>query len=251
MPGLYLVSELTAMPAAIDMLMHQQDTDHACPGLEKCWHCTCRSRVLFADLRHDDLGSLHMPIDDIELSAGDTLYQEAASSPYVYTLRSGLIKLVRLLPNGSVRIVRLLRSGDLAGIEALNGSLYLQQAIALQDTSLCRIPVRIIEQLNSDSPRLYKQLMTRWHKVQSDADLWLAKFSTGNARKRTANLLLYLADNSHDEFFFLPTREDIGALLSVTTETASRVIADFKRQGMLQTRRQFASIERYALQHIG
>ena len=161
-----------------------------------------------------------------------------------------MIKLVRYLPNGSYRIVRLLQQGDLAGIEALNNTAYLHHAIALQDTSICRIPIEDIEKLNLHSPHLYKQLTARWHKVQSDADIWLAELTVGHSKKRIANLLLYLAQHSPTDYFYLPSREDIGALLAMTPETASRIIAEFKRLGYLQINAQGALVNKNKLQQL-
>ncbi len=219
-------------------------------GSEKCQRCRIRELVLFADLQQDDFEQLHHPIVDIELAPGDTLYKEQQKPEFVFTIRSGMIKLVRYLPNGSYRIVRLLQQGDLAGIETLNNTAYLHHAIALQDTSICRIPIENIDQLNQHSPHLYKQLTARWHRVQSDADIWLAELTVGNSKKRIANLLLYLAQQSSTEHFFLPHREDMGALLAITTETASRIIAEFKRLKYLQVESQGALIDKDKLKHI-
>ncbi|RLA20095.1 MAG: Crp/Fnr family transcriptional regulator [Gammaproteobacteria bacterium] len=224
--------------------------DQAWNGVEKCKQCRIRELVLFADLQEDDFEQLHQPIIDFDLAPGETLYEEQQASKFVFTLRSGMIKLVRYLPNGSYRIVRLLQRGDLAGIEALNNSAYLHHAIALQDTSICRIPIEDIEELNLHSPHLYKQLTARWYKVQQDADIWLAELTVGNSKKRVANLLLYLARHSLTDYFYLPGREDIGALLAITTETASRIIAKFKRLGYLQIEHHGALIDKDKLRAI-
>jgi CRP-like cAMP-binding protein len=213
-------------------------------GGEKCLHCSIRNLALFADLQQVDFNLLHQPINEYSIAAGDELYTEKDKAHFVFTIRSGMIKLVHYLENGNYRIVRLLRPGDLAGIEALNGSRYLHHAIALQNTEVCRIPVEVIEQLNSNTPHLYKQLTASWQKVQSDADVWLVELTVGNSKQRVANLLLYLADFSEEGSFYLPTREDIGALLGITTETASRIIAEFKRLGFLQIERQVAKIDK-------
>ncbi len=219
-------------------------------GTEKCQQCPIRDLVLFADLKEDDFRLLHLPINDLELDKGSILYEQKDEINFVYTIRSGLVKLVRYLPNGSYRIIRLLRQGDLAGIEALNGSAYLHHAIAMQSTSVCQIPVKNIEQLNSHSSHLYRQLTARWQKVQSEADIWLADLTMGSSRSRVANLLIYLADSRPDESFYLPSREDIGALLAITTETASRIIAEFKRAGALNTLRHTAKIDKIKLRHF-
>jgi hypothetical protein len=70
----------------------------------------------------------------------------------------------------------------------------------------------------------------------------------GSSKKRMANLLIYLSDHSNDEgYFYLPSREDIGALLAVTTETASRIVAEFKRLSLLQTKSHMAQLDKAKL----
>lgn len=211
-------------------------------GSLKCQLCPIKDKVLFADLTEDDFQQLHLPINEIELAAGSVLYQPTDDNNYIYTLRSGSIKLVHYLTNGNYRITRILRQGDLAGIEALNGSAYFQHAISMQNTSICQIPVKNIEHLNLKSSNLYKQLMDRWQKAQSEADIWLTDFTMGNSKQRVAKLLIYLAEQESEQAFFLPPREDIGALLAITTETASRMIAEFRRDKTLNYSGNTASI---------
>lgn len=217
--------------------------DLTCNQSEKCQHCSIRQLVLFADLCPEDFDLLQLPIENIKLQTGDVLYKEKQAAKYVYTIRSGLLKQVRYLADGSYRVVRLLQQGDLAGIEALAGSSYMHHTIILQDATVCQIPIEKIEQLNENTSHLYKQLTARWKKIQSDADLWLTEFTVGSSKKRVAKLLIYLSTQNNHDSFYLPSREDIGALLAITTETASRIIAEFKRQGGVQTQRHYAKID--------
>ncbi len=76
--------------------------------------------------------------------------------------------------------------------------------------------------------------MRRWQKALSSADNWITRLSTGNARQRVARLLLLLDEAPTDDSFFLPTREDMGAMLGITTESANKVTADFRRRGWLR-----------------
>jgi CRP-like cAMP-binding protein len=201
----------------------------------KCVSCNIREFVLFSDLSQEDFSYLHFAIKRYDLEVGETLYSEADEPEYVYTICSGLIKLAHYLPSGDYKIARLLHRGDLAGIESLAGSHYLQHAITLKKTTVCRIAVAEIEHLNHKSAHLYKQLMIRWQRAYKDADIWLSQFTVGSSRKRVACLLIYLTEESAEDDFYLPTREDIGALVSISATTASRIIAEFKRQGLLQS----------------
>ena len=51
---------------------------------------------------------------------------------------------------------------------------------------------------------------------------------------RMARLLLRLSQKRGDKPCQLFAREDIGAMLGITTETASRIIAEFRRSGAIQ-----------------
>ncbi|MDX1812433.1 MAG: helix-turn-helix domain-containing protein, partial [Gammaproteobacteria bacterium] len=81
---------------------------------------------------------------------------------------------------------------------------------------------------------LHQQLLNRWHNALNTADSWLTELSTGSAQVRVARLLIRLSECHQNTNYYLPSREDIGAMLGITTETASRITADFKRSGYIQ-----------------
>ena len=201
-------------------------------GTVECRDCGIRELVLFADLQEADLELVNVPIDVILHEAGSTLYNDNDAGHHVFTMRSGLVKLVQYLPEGNQRIVRLLRQGAVAGLEVLLGSSYEHTAIALHPTPVCRIPVDLINDLNAKTPRLHRQLMKRWHQSVQEADEWLTSLSTGSARTRVARLILYLpiSEDGMREVF---NREDMGAILGVTTETVSRIMSEFRRSGII------------------
>ncbi len=203
-------------------------------GGERCKNCAIRHLVLFADLQHEDFDRIHHPIDDIEFTPGTRLYSQGQDMPFVFTIRSGLVKLVQHLPNGDRRIVRLLNQGDLAGLESIEGHPSDHEAVTMDNVRVCRIPRSVIASLRRDTPRLHDSLMRRWQKALSSANDWITQLSTGNARSRVARLLLLMERNSEDDSFFLPTREDMGAILGITTESASKVTAEFTRNGWLK-----------------
>jgi CRP-like cAMP-binding protein len=202
-------------------------------GLADCLNCSLRATVLFAGLEEKDFSLIHDPIDQYRLQPGTTLYRAGDTGEYLFTVRVGALKLMQYLPDGSQRIVRLARTTDVIGLEALLESNYQHDAVVLQPTEVCRFPARVVRELGQQNPKLHRELMIRWQRALSEADAWLTELSTGSARQRVARLLLRLVRdplNSESELF---GREDIGAMLGITTETASRTIADFKRRGLL------------------
>ncbi len=202
-----------------------------------CRDCGIRDLVLFADLRDGDFGLIHQPIDSLCFAPGATLYSAGDGACSLFTIRAGLVKLVQFLPDGAQRIVRLLRPGAVAGLEVLTGGAFAHTAIALQPVTACRIPREVVDRLCRETPRLHSQLMLRWHQALSQADEWLTGLSTGSARQRVARLFLHLLaepeEPAHPDRCRLFSREDVGAMLGITTETASRTVAEFKRQGLI------------------
>ena len=208
-----------------------RDIEIAWNGPPQCRYCSIRDLVLFADLRHDDFQLIHKPIDELRFGVGETLYRPADHPAHVFTVREGLVKLVQYLPNGGLRIVRLLKQGDVAGLEVLLGQPYQHEAVVLEAVLACHIPVSVIDRLSHDTPRLHRQLLARWQRAVSEADAWITDLSTGPAQSRVARLLLRLTGSPSGDHCYLPTREDIGAMVGITSETASRVVAELKRNG--------------------
>ncbi|KAF0117657.1 MAG: cyclic nucleotide-binding:Bacterial regulatory protein Crp [Rhodospirillaceae bacterium] len=152
----------------------------------------------------------------------------------MFTVRSGLVKLLQFLPNGGYRIVRLARQGAVLGLETLLGGPYEHTAVALAPTFTCRIPCHVVCTLAGSYPKMYRQIMQLFRDFVHQADEWLTLLSTGSIRARIARLLLHLQDRPNDTLCTLFGREDLAAILGTTPETASRVIAEMKRSGMVR-----------------
>jgi len=209
-------------------------TESAWKGTSNCRNCGIRDMVLFADLTEADFGLIHAPIDDLEFRAGNTLFQEGASAMGIFTLRAGMIKLMRSTSDGRQRIVRVLRPGDVAGMEALVAARYDTDAVALSDASVCRIPLSVIHTLGLSSPRLQQRLMEKWHRALKDADDWLADLNFGSARQRVCNFVLKMRSATDDQLVTLFSREDMGSMLNLKLETVSREVSALVREGALQ-----------------
>lgn len=206
-------------------------------GRAKCTLCDVRSFVLFSGVSPQELDAVLEPIGNLHVPQHAVLYEQGDASPSVFTVRSGVIKLKVDLPNGGQRIVRLLRPGDVAGMETLVGEPYHHTAIALQGADVCRIPREVVLRLDQTNPSVHQALMQRWQRSVDQADHFIVALSTGPAEARMARLLITLGCTSPHADASMPSREDMGALLGITTETASRVVADFRRRGLIQIER--------------
>jgi CRP/FNR family transcriptional regulator, anaerobic regulatory protein len=172
--------------------------------------------ALFADLTEKDFAAIHTD-----------------SAVGIFTLRTGMLKLVRTTVDGRRRIVRVLRAGDVAGLEALATARYDCEAVALTQVSVCRIPLDVIHSLSSSSQRMHLTLMHKWQQALKDADDWLADLNFGTAQQRVVSLILKMRNPVDGQTCTLFAREDMGSMLGLELETVSRQISKLVRDGLI------------------
>lgn len=208
-------------------------TESAWRGTSDCRNCGIREMVLFADLNEEDFNLIHAPIDDLVYLPGQTLYEASDQAVGVFTLRKGMVKLVRVTADGRERVVRVLFPGDVVGLEALATGRYDSQAVALSEVSLCRIPLEVMHQLGANSPRLHRKLMEKWQSALKLADDWLAELNFGSARQRVLHFIRKMHEVSEDDTATLFGRDDMGAMMDLKLETVSREVTALVRAGVM------------------
>jgi CRP-like cAMP-binding protein len=209
-------------------------TESAWRGTSDCRNCGIREMVLFADLNEQDFNLIHAPIDDLVYQPGQVLYEASDQALGVFTLRNGMVKLVRVTADGRERVVRVLFAGDVVGLEALATGRYDSQAVALSEVSLCRIPLDVVHQLGANSPRLHRKLMEKWQSALKQADDWLAELNFGTARQRVMHFIRKMYEVSEDGTATLFGRDDMGAMMDLKLETVSREVTVLVRAGVMQ-----------------
>ncbi|MDP2006978.1 MAG: Crp/Fnr family transcriptional regulator [Rubrivivax sp.] len=206
------------------------------PQARVCAACEVRSGALFGALDPKAIVRIHADIEDPELAAETRIYARGEPGTAVYTVRSGIVRFQRVTDSGDRRIVRLAGRGDLIGQEALLDQPYADEAVACTPVQLCRIPRDMVGQMGRANTELMRELMRRWQQALEQAGAWAAELSTGVARRRVLKLLGELARLADDRGeIWMPRREDMGAMLGLTVETASRMVSQLRREGVLQS----------------
>jgi CRP-like cAMP-binding protein len=116
-------------------------------------------------------------------------------------------------------------------------------------TNVCRIPGESLIEINRERSALFGELMRRWQGSLDRADEVITQLSTGTAQGRVARFLLNTLSDPAGNTCVALTREDLASLLSLTIETVSRTVAEFKRRGLLEERRGLFYFDRPGLAH--
>lgn len=173
------------------------------------------------------------------LAAGETLYDAGTPQANVYALRAGFLKLAAPDAAGGRHIVRFLLPGDVAGLDAFAGEAHSSAAIVLEDCEVCQIPVYRLELLAEYQGRLRSHLHGLLARELAEMQAHAAALAGLTATQRVAAFLLDLAARwgargfSATEFRLPMGRRDLGEHLGLTMETVSRVLSDFRAQGMI------------------
>lgn len=212
--------------------IYRQGRTH--PQAQACAACEVRSAALFGVLDDGGLDRIHTQIASMSLAPDVTLYGRGTAGLAVFTIREGLVRFERSSEHGDRRIVRIAGRGDLIGQEALLDRPYGDDAVTCTEVQLCRIPRTLVDELTQGRDALPRELMLRWQRALDAAEAWVSDLSTGPARRRFLHLLRRLAEHAGpDGTIWLPRREEIGAMLDMTFETASRLVSALRRDGVL------------------
>lgn len=206
-------------------------------GNADCLACDGRENSFFAGLSPDAVASLHVDVDNVALPAGEVIYQPGAKADYVWVLRTGAVKLLATSWDGDPRIVRVLKPGDVAGLEALLAGSFGHTAVTVGEVRACRTPLRAIRRVCLEQASFQWNLMQKWQAALRETEQWVVDMAStaATARVRMARLLLRLRDGESNRIYNF-TREDLGLMLGITIETASRIIAAFLRERLLVRR---------------
>ena len=206
-------------------------------GNSDCLACDGREHALFAGLPEEAIERLHVDVGNIAVPAGATLYRAGDVADHLWVMRTGVVKLVSLSRDGETRIVRVLKAGDIAGIEGLLAQSFTHSAVAVGEVRVCRTPVPAVRELCLEHAGFQWNLMLKLQAALHESEQWLldATTSKASARVRMARLLLRLRDGETNRIYNFP-REDLGLMLGIAVETASRIIAGFVRDKLLVRR---------------
>ncbi|MEY8876551.1 MAG: Crp/Fnr family transcriptional regulator [Leptothrix sp. (in: b-proteobacteria)] len=220
------------------------------PQADVCVACAVRGQALFGALDDAALDRIHTRIESLDLAADAVLYPRGGDGTALFTIRAGLVRFERSTSRGDRRIVRLAGRGDLIGLEALLQRPYADDAVACTPLQLCRIPRALVDELGHGESALTRELMLRWQDALDQSEAWVADLATGPARRRVLRLLLKLSGLTEPGVpMWLPRREEIGAMLDMAIESASRLISQLRREGVLSaTGPRSATVDRAALQ---
>jgi CRP/FNR family transcriptional regulator, anaerobic regulatory protein len=174
------------------------------------------------------------------LSAGHILYREGSVPERLFSLETGIVKEVTYLPDGRVRIVGLHGPDALLGFETSDvrreTRRHAATAIAITDVTASCTSSAEVHRIRQTRPEHYLNLLERHCETLRQAKRWIKEFYGDSTASRIARAIRYLVElqrPADTELVELLTCQEMAEIVGVSTESASRVLARFKRIGVL------------------
>lgn len=208
--------------------------------MSKCEQCIIRQFNSLKTLSKDELIRISGCKTSKIIRKGEVIFEEGETLNGVYCVRDGICKLTKLSANGKDQIIKLVVKGELLGQRSIvsDESANLR-ATALNDMEVCFIPkAEILSDLKKNPDFTLDVLQHMAHDLK-EADDIIVNMAQKSVRQRLAEALIHIHDsfgtNPDGTLSVILSREDFASIVGTATESAIRVLSQFKKEGYIST----------------
>jgi CRP-like cAMP-binding protein len=206
----------------------------------KCEQCIIKQFNSLKALTKDELVRISGCKTSSIIKKGEVIFEEGEVLNGVYCIKDGICKLTKLSANGKDQIVKMVVKGDLLGQRSIISEERSNlQATALNDMEVCFIPkAEILKDLHKNPDFTFDVLKDMAHDLK-EADNIIVNMAQKSVRQRLAETLIYINDsfgtNPDGTLSVLLSREDFANIVGTATESAIRVLSQFKKENLINT----------------
>ncbi|WP_438964447.1 Crp/Fnr family transcriptional regulator [Winogradskyella sp.] len=218
--------------------------------MSKCESCIVKEFNSLKSLTREELMRVSACKTGKIYKKGQVIFEEGETLNGVYCVRDGVCKLTKLSENGKDQVVKLVVKGGLLG----KRSLVTEQktnlsAVALNDMEMCFIPKSEIMADLVKNPKFTMNVLKKMANDLKDSDISLVNMAQKSVKRRMAEILIYIYDNfgtnADDYLNIVISREDYASIVGTATESAIRILSQFKKEGLISTKGKQIKIEDY------
>lgn len=223
--------------------------EHVASRPHRCPHCVYRKLLVDAEISTDEIQSL----GDLTthrrgpFHRGDFIYRTGDEAGSIFVLQSGSAKTQCVTFDGQLRVNDFVFTGELFGLDALGQAFHESDAIALERTWVCEVPMDRLEALCTDKPKFQHQVFGLLGRELRHSEFQGLTTRNSSAETRVMCFLNDLYRRTSTRLgnvreIRLPMRKvDIASFLALTPEHLSRILREFEDSGLI--RNHFRSIE--------
>ncbi|MEX6626183.1 Crp/Fnr family transcriptional regulator [Tenacibaculum salmonis] len=224
--------------------------------MSKCEQCVIRKLNSLKSLTKDELVRIAGCKTSKIIKKGDVLFEEGEHINGVFCIKDGICKVSKMSDNGRDQIVNLVRKGDLLGERSLiNDEVSNLKAIAVNDMEICFIPKEEIVRDLETNPKFTMDVLKNMASSLKTADNVIVDMAQKTVKQRLASTLLGLDSkfykNENGALDILLSREDIANIIGTATESAIRLLSEFKKKKIINLKgKEVFILDKQALRDI-
>ncbi len=203
----------------------------------------------FKGLSPAALGQINTLFYEKGFAADETICAAGDPAEQLFVLADGRVRLLRHSLTGKEIVLDILAAGEFFGsLSTVPGDVYLETAQAQTPACVLTIGREVFRQILDQHPSVALKVL----------DIMAARLHASNERVhqlsvlpvegRIAGILLRLSDKFGERrggglLIQVPlSRNDLAAMTGTTTESASRVMSQFQKDGLIQSGREWVSV---------
>lgn len=193
----------------------------------------------------------------LNLKKGEEIIQEGATPKGIYCMVKGTAKLFKVGFNGKEQILRFVNEGDIIGYRSiLSGELFGATATTMGACEIYYVPEKFFIKILQHNPNLAFNILQRIAKDLGEYARTITYLAQKTVRERLAEVLLLLEaklGTDKDGFINISlTREEMANLIGTATESAIRLISEFKQDQLIEVEgRKIKILEHKKLTKLG
>ena len=174
----------------------------------------------------------------------------------IYYLVSGSVKIYDVTNDGREILFRICEAGTFFGFSAIfGGQTRLVFATAQTASKLLSVKRTTFERFITQYPQLSMAVIHMLGTRLRQAHAAIAEFVAGDVRSRLAQILLKFSETSCENGAVVVrnklTHQDLANMIGATRTTVTKIVNEWKRQGLLDTaHREFVILDRDVLQEL-
>lgn len=218
-------------------------------SMGRCAQCIASQLNSMKTLSKEELKNVSECKTTLFFKKGDVIFSENELLSGVYCVREGICKLNKLSSNGKDHTVKLMGKGKLIGQRSIirNERTHLS-AIALNDVELCFVPKEQILGSLKTNQEFSFDILQNLAKELREAEDDLINMAQKTVRQRLAEALIYVKKtfgvNDKGYLNVNLSREDYASIVGTATESAIRVLSQFRKEGLIVLEGKMIKIEK-------
>ncbi|MCC2589381.1 Crp/Fnr family transcriptional regulator [Chryseobacterium sp. MFBS3-17] len=208
--------------------------------LEKLIRDVFSAEELQKRLSAEDFKKYQHTTENVKYRKGEMLFDEQELPQNVYLIKKGTAKLAKQGSYGKEQILRFIKEDDLIGYRSiLCGENFQARAEAMTDIEAVKIPAEFFMYLLENDGKLSFVMLQKTAFELGESANTVTFLAQKTVRERLAEILLLLEQKlGTDPEGFINislTREEIANLIGTATESAIRLISEFKQDKLIET----------------